>query len=80
MGWPWQRKEKQAEGEPRLEPLSDRRYEQLFLALLDDVEEGRLRQQIQARLEGQKQDPSFVSWLRRFGLGVAFAMLYLVTL
>jgi len=44
MGWPWQRQEKQAEREPRLEPLSDRKYEQLFLALLKDVAEGRSRQ------------------------------------
>ncbi len=67
MGWPWQRKEKQAQSEPVLEPLSDRQYEQLFLALLKDVEEGRSLQQLQARLGGRQQDSSFVSWLRRFG-------------
>ena len=67
MGWPWQRQKKQAEREPRLEPLSDRKYEQLFLALLKDVAEGRSPEQIQARLSDRRDDHSFVSWLRRYG-------------
>ena len=67
MVWPWQRKEKQAEHEPRLEPLSDRKYEQLFLALLDDVAAGKSPEQIQALLGERRNDRSFVSWLRRYG-------------
>ncbi len=67
MGWPWQRQKKQAKREPRLEPLSDRKYEQLFLALLEDVAEGKSPEQIQARLGDRRNDRSFVSWLRRYG-------------
>lgn len=67
MGWPWQRQKQQTDHESRLEPLSDRKYEQLFLALLEDVREGRSLEQIQSRLGDRRNDRSFVSWLRRYG-------------
>lgn len=64
MGWPWQRQEKQAESEPRLEPLSDRQYKALFFSLLEVVDSP---EQVRARLGGREGDRSFLSWLRRFG-------------
>ncbi len=58
MRWPWQRKEKQAESEPRLEPLSDRQYENLFLSLLEVTDSPN---QLQARLGNRRKDRSFIS-------------------
>ena len=66
MVWPWQRKEKLAERKPELAPLSDRQYERLFLALLDDVAEGKSLEQLQKRLGGRKKDRYFFTWLKRF--------------
>lgn len=62
MGWPWQRQKKQAESEPRVEPLSDRQYEALFFSLLEVVDSP---EQVRARLGGREGDRSFLSWLRR---------------
>jgi CHAT domain-containing protein/Flp pilus assembly protein TadD len=61
MEWPWQRKEKQAAArESALEPLSDRKYESLFLSLL----EAGTAEAVQAE---RLADRNFVSWLRRYG-------------
>ncbi|MEM8504813.1 MAG: CHAT domain-containing tetratricopeptide repeat protein [Cyanobacteria bacterium P01_D01_bin.1] len=69
MGWPWQRQKKQAASEPELQPLSDRKYEQLYRSLLDiqEAAQGDVTAQLQARLGERQQDSRFISWLRRFG-------------
>lgn len=57
MGWPWQRKEKLAVKEPEIALLSDRQYERLCLALLEDVEVGKSIEQLRLQLEREWQSP-----------------------
>ncbi|MGB3789787.1 MAG: CHAT domain-containing tetratricopeptide repeat protein [Phormidesmis sp.] len=72
MRWPWQRQEKQATSEPTLQPLSDRKYEQLYFSLLalQETAGENAAAQLQDRLGEKQHDPSFVGWLRRFGQGL----------